>query len=87
MLEPVVTFPKAMLVALAASDPVAVPLVVFAFPEVAGALALVNPVQPDSEKTARRARIVMTRVNRLRSLGIRSCRGLLFGRDFTMKTV
>jgi hypothetical protein len=53
MLEPVVTFPKAMLVALAASDPVAVPLVVFAFPEVAGALALVNPLQPESDNAAR----------------------------------
>jgi hypothetical protein len=65
LLEPVVTFPKARFVALAASDPdEAVLEVLFA----GGVPAPVNPVHPETDKTAKNAKKVRNVVIGLRWL-------------------
>jgi hypothetical protein len=61
LLEPVVTFPKVRLVALAASDPEGAVLEL-----AAGVPAPVNPVQPEIVRAARRARIMASEVSGVR---------------------
>jgi hypothetical protein len=63
LLEPVVTFPKVRLVALAANDP-AEALVELAF--AAGVPAPVKPVQPEMDRTVKRTTIVANEVGEVR---------------------
>ena len=63
LLEPAVTFPKLRLVALAASVPSEA---VLEFVLAAGVPATVNPVHPETDKAARRARTVISKVSGLR---------------------
>jgi hypothetical protein len=66
VLEPIATFPKLKLVALAASVPEEEVLeLVFAD----GALALVKPVQPERVAVINRAARTMSRSSRLRCFG------------------
>jgi hypothetical protein len=64
LLEPVVTFPKARLVALAANDPeeVAVEFALLA----AEVPALVKPVQPEIDRTAKTTTITASGVDGVR---------------------
>ena len=62
LLEPAVTFPNLRLVALAASVPCEA---VLEFVLAAGVPATVNPVHPETDKAARRARTVMSKVSGL----------------------
>jgi hypothetical protein len=84
LLEPVFTFPKDRLVALAASDPdEAVLEVLFA----AGVPAPVNPVHPEMDRMPKRTRKVVSRLNGLIGFETKSRRGLAFGCDFMANTV
>jgi hypothetical protein len=63
LLEPVVTFPKVRLVALAANDPEEA---VVEFALAAGVPAPVNPVQPDIDRAAKRTTIIVSEVGGVR---------------------
>jgi len=65
LFEPVVTFPKARLVALAANDPEEA-AVEFAF--AAGAPALVKPVQPEIDRVTKRTTTTASELGSVRRL-------------------
>jgi hypothetical protein len=84
LLEPVVTFPKLRLVALAASDPEEV---VLEFDFAAGVPAPVSPTQPERDNVARKARKIANNVSGVPWFDSRLLRAWTFVCEFTTDTV
>lgn len=84
LLEPIFTFPKVRLVALAARLPDEAVLEVLL---AAGVPAPVNPVHPVIDRIPKRTRNAVSKVNGSLGFDIKSRRGLAFGCDFMAITV